>query len=162
LLQQKHGSFLHITSSSSPSPDNSWKAAFNVMLYADAPLNFNRYEAEDAARTNSAVIGNDHASSRRFVRIAAAPYGKVHFDIYREHGGNQTVRLRYTDMGIPASPHVTVNGTPVVVIGTQSDGDSGWSFMDVKATWRDGDNTIDVNGDNYVYDLDYIEIEPVR
>lgn len=160
LLQQKDGRFLHITSSSTP--DHSWQAAYNVMLYADAPLNFNRYEAEDAARTNSAVIGNDQASNRRFVRIAAAPYGKLRFDIYREHSGNRTLRLRYTDMGIPAVPQVTVNGTPVVVIGSKPDGDSGWSFMDVKATLRDGDNTIDVNGDTYVYDLDYVEIEPAK
>jgi hypothetical protein len=159
LLQQKDGSFLHVTSSATPG-EKAWKADYNVMLYADAPLNFNRYEAEDAARTNSAVIGNDKASNGRFVRIAAAPYGKLHFDIYREHGGNKLLRLRYTDMGLPAKPQVTVNGAPVVVADSKPDGDTGWTFLDVKATLRDGDNTIDVNGDNYVYDLDYVEVDP--
>lgn len=157
LLLQKDGSFLHITSSSAPELEHAWRAAYNVMLYADAPLNFNRYEAEDAARTHSAVIENANASNRRMVRIAAAPYGSIRFDIYREHGGAHVLRLRYSDMGFPAVPELSVNGKAIAVAASKADGSTGWKFMDVKVNLRSGDNAIEVNGAQYVYDLDYIE-----
>jgi hypothetical protein len=159
LLLQKNGSFLHITSSASP--EQAWKAAYNVMLYAEAPLNFNRYEAEDAARTNAAVIGNDKASNRRFVRVAASPYGKLTFDIHRDSGGAHTLRIRYTDMGIATTPQISVNGgARLTPVANKPDGTSGWMLMDVKATLHDGDNTIVVAGGKYVYDVDYLDIDP--
>lgn len=162
LLLQKDGSFLHVTSSASEVLEQAWKAKYNVMLYADAPLNFNRYEAEDAARSNAAVIGNGKASNRRMVRIAASPYGKLTFDIHRDHGGAHVLRLRYEDMGLPATPQLSVNGMPVTAGSSKADGDSGWRFMDANATLRDGDNHIVVTGGEHVYDLDYIEIDPAR
>ncbi len=158
LLRKKDGSFLHITSSATP--EHAWKAAYNVMLYADAPLNFNRYEAEDAARTNAAVIENPKTSNRRMVRIAAAPYGKLSFDIHRDRGGAHVLRLRYTDMGLPATPRVTVNGASVAATGSKADDDSGWNLMDLNVDLRDGDNTIAVDGAEHVFDLDYIELDP--
>ncbi|MFK2902011.1 exo-alpha-sialidase [Dyella jejuensis] len=162
LVQQKDGSFLHITSSASPILEQGWKAAYNVILYADAPLNFNRYEAEDAARTNATVIGSQHASNRRMARIAAAPYGKLTFDVHRDRGGAHVLRLRYTDLGLPATPRISVNGAAMATGSSKADGDSGWSFMDVNVNLRDGDNTIVVDGAEHVYDLDYIEFDPAR
>jgi hypothetical protein len=159
LLLQPDGSFLHITSSSAPELEHAWKAAYNVMLYADAPLDFNRYEAEDAARTHAVVIGNQKASNRRMARIAAAPYGKLQFDIHRDKGGAHVLRLRYEEMGMPATPRVSVNGVPVATGSSKPDGNSGWNVMDVKADLRDGDNTIVVGGAEHVYDLDYIQVE---
>lgn len=160
LLQQQDGSFLHITSSSSPKLGQGWKAAYNVMLYADAPLNFNRYEAEDAGRTNAVVIGNSHASNLRMARVASAPYGKLQFDIHRERGGTHVLRLRYEDLGFPATPRLSVNGTPVTTVRSKADGDSGWMLMDVSVDLKDGDNTVVVNGAEHAFDLDYIEIDP--
>ncbi|WP_233840861.1 exo-alpha-sialidase [Dyella sp. 2HG41-7] len=157
LLQQKDGRFLHVTSSSAPQLDQAWKAAYNVMLYADAPLNFDRYEAEDAARTNAVVIGNPHASNRRMARIAAAPYGKLQFDIHRDHGGAHTLRVRYEDIGLPATPRVNVNGSSVAASGSKADGGTGWNVMDVKVDLRDGDNVIVLGGAEHAYDVDYIE-----
>lgn len=161
LLQQKDGRFLHIVSSSSADPTQAWQAANNVILYADAPLNFHRYEAEDAARTNAVVIGNPGASNRRMARIAAAPYGQLRFDIHRDDGGAHVLRLRYTDLGLPATPRVSVNGVAVAAGKARADGSSGWSVMDIHVTLRDGDNSIVVAGGEHVYDLDYIEIDPV-
>lgn len=158
LLRQADGSFLHITSSSSPQLEHASQAAYNVMLYADAKLDFNRYEAEDAQRNHSAVIENPHASNRRMVRIAAAPYGGLRFDIYREHGGPHTLRLRWAGMGMPALPRIRVNGEQVASNPGKPDGATGWHIMDVGVTLREGDNTIEVNGAEYAYDLDYIEI----
>jgi hypothetical protein len=160
LLMQKDGSFLHITSSASEVPERTWQARYNVMLYAEAPLNFNRYEAEDAARTNAVVIGNPRASNHRMARIAAAPYGKLRFDIHRDQGGAHVLRLRYTDLGLPAMPKLSVNGTPVAAAQGKPDGDSGWNVMDLPVTLRHGDNTIEVDGGEHVLDLDYIEIDP--
>lgn len=160
LLRQPDGSFLHIASSSSPVLDKAWKAAYNVMLYADAPLNFNRYEAEDAARTGAVVIGNPKASNRRMARIAAAPYGRLQFDIYRAHGGAHVLRLRYEDIGLPATPRISINGTAVAASDSEPDGTSGWNAMDVHVQLRDGDNTIVLGGAEHAYDVDYIELDP--
>lgn len=157
LLQQPDGRFLHITSSSSPRLEQASRAAYNVMLYADAPLDFNRYEAEDAARTNAVVIGNPHASNRRMARIASAPYGSLQFDIHRDRGGAQVLRLRYADLGFPATPRISVNGTPIAAGGSKADGDG--RLMDVRVDLKDGDNSIVVSGAEHAYDLDYIEIE---
>jgi hypothetical protein len=160
LLQQPDGRFLHVTSSSSPELEQGWKSAYNVMLYAEAPLNFNRYEAEDAARTNAVVIGNPHASNRRMARITAAPYGKLQFDIHRDHGGAHVLRLRYEDLGFPAIPKISVNGTPIAAGASKPD--SGWNVMDVSVNLKDGDNTVVVEGAEHAYDLDYIEIDPAQ
>ena len=160
LLQQKDGRFLHITSSSAPELEHAWKAAYNVMLYAQAPLNFDRYEAEDAVRTNAVVIGNPHASNRRFARIASAPYGKLRFDAHRDQGGTHVLRLRYEDMGWPAAPRIRVDGAAVSAGRGKPDGDSGWNVMDVRVNLKHGDNVIEVMGVEHAYDLDYIEFDP--
>ena len=157
LLQQKDGSFLHVTSSSAAELQQGWKAAYNVMLYADAPLNFNRYEAEDAARTGAVVIGNPKASNRRMVRIPAAPYGKLQFDIHR-NGGAHILRVRYADLGLPATPRLNVNGVRVEIGAGKPDAQSGWMLAEVSVNLRDGDNTIVLDGAEHAYDLDYIEI----
>ncbi|MFK2893516.1 exo-alpha-sialidase [Dyella flagellata] len=162
LLLQQDGKFLHITSSSSTDLQRGWKAAYNVMLYASASLNFNRYEAEDAARTDAVVVGNPRASNRRMARIAAGPYGKLQFDIHRDHGGTHVLRLRYEDVGLTATPRINVNGTPVAAGIGKADGDSGWEVMDVSAELKDGDNTIVIGGAEHAYDLDYVEIDPAR
>jgi hypothetical protein len=70
------------------------------------------------------------------------------------------LRLRYADMGLPATPRVSVNGAAVAAGKGSADGDSGWSVMDLKVTLRDGDNSIVVAGGEHVYDLDYIELDP--
>jgi len=160
LLQQEDGRFLHITSSSAPELEHAWKAAYNVMLYAQAPLNFDRYEAEDAARTNAAVIGSPHASNRRFARIASAPYGSLRFDAHRDQGGTHVLRLRYEDMGWPAAPRIRVDGAAVSAGSGKPDGDSGWNVMDVRVNLKNGDNVIEVMGAEHAYDLDYIEFDP--
>jgi hypothetical protein len=92
-------------------------------------------------------------------RIAAAPYGKLTFDIHRDGGGTHVLRLRYADMSLPATPRLSVNGTPVTLGASKPDGD-GWNIVDVKADLRDGDNQIVVGGGEHVYDLDYLEIDP--
>lgn len=160
LLQQKDGSFLPITSSSAPDLEHAWKAAHNVMLYAQAPLNFNRHEAEDAARTNASVIASPHASNCRFARIAAAPYGKLKFDVHRDQGGTHVLRLRYEDMGLAAAPRISVNGSAAAAGNAKMDGDIGWNVTDVNVNVKDGENTIVVDGAEHVYDLDYIEFDP--
>ena len=69
------------------------------------------------------------------------------------------LRVRYEDMGLPATPRISVNGTAVTA-SSKADGDSGWNLMDVRVSLKNGDNTIEVAGAEHAYDLDYIEFDP--
>ena len=74
LMLRSDGRFLHITSSSSPEKPES--AADNQILFASAPLRFDRYEAEDAALRSAVMIADcqlvDQSLPAQLTRLATA------------------------------------------------------------------------------------------
>jgi hypothetical protein len=155
LMFRHDGELLQITSSSSPAhPD---VAADNEIIYGAAPVSFNRYEAEDGARTSAAAIRDADASNGGLVRIAARPHGQLSFDIDVTHGGAHTLRLRYRDLGLAATPQVSVDGAHLVSHSGKPDG-KGWKIMTMRVKLLAGSNTITIGGANHVFDLDYIQL----
>jgi len=159
LLQRDDGSFLHVTSSSSPQDPLSPR--LNEILYNTAPLRFDRYEAEDAAMTNAVPVPDRHASNLRKARLGAGSQARLRFQI-NSTAGLHTLRLRFADVGIAATPALRVNGA---VVGGQSNYSdptakaSGWNVLTVKAPLLAGFNTIDVDGAAYVQDVDYLQLD---
>jgi len=77
LLAMPGGRLWHATTSSTAAePEDARK---NVVMYADAPARFDRYEAEDAVRRWSVRIGDRTASNGAKARMASAPGGQLMF-----------------------------------------------------------------------------------
>jgi hypothetical protein len=154
LLFRKDGSLLHITSSSR---DGEPKASRNEILYAHAPVAFDRYEAEDAARSSAVMIGGTKLSNGGKARVAAAPGGRLTFDIHVERAASHVLTLRYADVGLPVQPRLIVNGSALAMAaGTPVD--DGWYEARFTAPLRAGDNTIVVAGGAHVMDVDYLQL----
>jgi len=155
LLQREDGRFLHVTSSSSPQDPTSPKA--NEILYNATSLRFDRYEAEDAAMTDAVPVPDRHASNLRKARLGAGSKARLRFQI-NSTAGMHTLRLRFADVGIAATPALRVNGA-VQPSTTSPAHEAGWNVLTVKAPLLAGFNTIDVDGAAYVQDVDYLQLD---
>jgi hypothetical protein len=174
MMLKSDGSLLHITSSASGSDVNN--ASKNEILFKSATLNFNRYEAEDAARTGSAMMRDGSMSNGAKARLGANDVGRLTFRVHLAKGGLYRLAVNYAGIGFEAAPRLVANGnavhgtsSPVTVdpavaalrardLGTRGDG--GKTLMSGTVTLKAGDNTIDIAGGAYALDIDYLEITP--
>ena len=176
LMRKEDGSFLHITSSASPdAPANPSK---NEILFATAKLNFNRYEAEDAARQGSALMRDPSMSNGAKTRLGAKDIGRLTFHIHVAQAGSYRLAVNYGDIGLPSTPRLRVNGKmasgtshPVTLdpavaalrardLGTRSTGER--TELSAPAPLKAGDNVIEVLGGPYALDIDYLEVTPAQ
>jgi hypothetical protein len=176
LMLRKDGSFLHITSSASAdAPTNPSK---NEILFATAKLNFNRYEAESAARQGSSVMRDPSMSNGAKARLAAKDIGRLTFRIHVAKQGAYRLALNYGDIGFAATPRLLANGKslsgmaqPVTLdpamaavrardLGTRASGER--NELSALTPLKAGDNVIEVLGGPYALDIDYLEITPAQ
>ena len=172
LMLKQDGSFLHITSSASPdAPTNPSK---NEILFATAKLNFNRYEAESAARQGSSVMRDPSMSNGAKARLAAKDIGRLTFRIHVAKEGAYRLALNNGDIGFTSTPRLLANGKslsgttqPVTLdpamaavrardLGTRASGER--TELSALASLKAGDNVIEVLGGPYALDIDYLEI----
>ncbi|NUR21371.1 MAG: exo-alpha-sialidase, partial [Frateuria sp.] len=132
----------------------------NVVMYADAPARFDRYEAEDAIRRWSVRIGDPTASNGAKARIASAPGGQLAFPVHVPSGGAYRATIRWQDLGFePALPVLRVNG---VVWKTSDRADrDGWHLATASGPLREGDNTVVLEGARRPADVDYVQLDPL-
>lgn len=157
IMLKRDGRILHLTSSSTAASvlDNA-NSSKNEILFAAAKLNFNRYEAEDAARHEAVYIRDNGMSGRGRVRMAASS-GRLDFDIYVEQAGTYPITVRYSAATLqPAVPSLGVNGAvQKASAGKETDG---WNEMTTTASLTSGLNRITVSGGMHSADIDYIEL----
>jgi len=173
LMPRPDGRFLHITSSASAAAPNS--PSKNEILFASKPLDFNRYEAEDAARQGSALLRDPAMSNGAKIRLGAKEIGHLTFSIRVGKQGTYKVAVRYEDIGFPAVPRLIANGRilqgrsiavqvdPARVrsrrdLGTRSKGNE--SDLAAQANLKPGTNVIEIAGGDYALDIDYLELTP--
>jgi len=156
LMLRGDGRFLHVTSSSSP--QNPESAADNQILFASAPLRFDRYEAEDAALRSAVMVADSKASNGYKARIAGGTDGRLRFDVHVPAQGVGTLRVRFADLGLPAQPRIKVNGAAVASVTISKD-DPDWSIAEVRAPLLRGFNRIDIEGGARVLDIDYLQLD---
>ncbi|SEI61501.1 exo-alpha-sialidase [Frateuria terrea] len=144
------------TSSDAADPQDARK---NVVMYADAPARFDRYEAEDAARRWSVRIGDPGASNGAKARMASAPGGQLSFPVHVSAGGAYRATVRWQDLGFtPALPVLRVNGATWVL--ADRTGQDGWHLATASGTLRAGDNTVVIEGAQRPADVDYLQLDP--
>jgi len=172
LMLKRDGGMLHLTSSASPdAPANPSK---NEILFASAKLNFNRYEAEDAGRQGSALMRDASMSNGAKVRLGAKDVGRLTFRIHVARAGSYRLAVNYGDIGLPASPRLSANGTSISAgsqpaaldpsvaalrvrdLGTRSNGSR--MMLSGEANLKAGDNVIEISGGAYALDIDYLEV----
>lgn len=176
LMLKRDGSFLHITSSASP--EKPMDPTKNEILFASGRLDFNRYEAEDAARTGSAMMNDPSMSNGRKVRLGAKDVGRLKFLIHVADGGAHRLSVNYGDIGFAATPRLIVNGTPVSGtaapapldsalaarqardLGTRGSGKR--TMLSATADLKAGDNDVEILGGDYALDVDYLEVTPAH
>jgi hypothetical protein len=174
LMLKEDGSFLHITSSASP--DAQTNPSKNQILFATAKLDFNRYEAEDAARQGSALMRDPSMSNGAKTRLGAGDIGRLTFHIHVPKAGAYRLALNYGDIGFASTPRLRANGQalsgtsqpvkldPAVAamrtrdLGTRASGER--AELSASASLKAGDNIIDVLGGPYALDIDYLEVTP--
>ncbi|MGE7138605.1 exo-alpha-sialidase [Luteibacter sp. NPDC031894] len=155
LIRRDDGRFLHVTTSSSPTePTSEWA---NEVLYRSAPLDFTRFEAEDAALEGSVIIGDAKASNGRKARLGAGRTGRLGFEV-ASTGGAQTLRVRFATVGLPGTPTVVVNGARQPAGTVRDDGD-GWSMLAIKVALLSGMNALAIDGGAHALDVDYVQVE---
>jgi len=176
LMLKGDGDFLHITSSASPdAPANPSK---NQILFASAKLDFNRYEAEDAAREGSSVMRDPSMSNGAKTRLGANDIGRLSFRIHVAKPGAYRLAVNYGDIGFASSPRLRANGKAITAsvqpvqldpalaasrardLGTRSRGER--YELSASAQLKAGDNQIEVLGGPYALDIDYLEITPAQ
>jgi hypothetical protein len=174
MLLQPDGEILHITSSASPAaPTNPSK---NEILFASGKLDFNRYEAEDAAQIGSARMRDASMSNGAKVRLGAKDVGKLTFRVFLPKAGRYRVGVNYGSIGFDATPRLFANGialqgtgTPVKLdpavaalrnrdLGTRGNG--GQNLLAASGDLKSGENLIEIAGGAYALDIDYLEITP--
>lgn len=174
LMLKKDGSFLHMTSSAhAEAPTNGSR---NEILYASAPLNFNRYEAENAASKGANRMGDRAASNGRKIRLASGDIGTLRFRIYMPRAANYQLALNYEDIGSPGTPRMTANGRAVGGtaapaprdpsldavrnrdLGTRGTGQK--MALSATVALREGENIIEVKGAASPLDVDFLEVTP--
>lgn len=156
LLLQENGELLHVTSSSSPGEPED--ARENNIIYAEARVSFNRYEAEDAKRRWSVQIGDSTASNRSKARVAAAPLGLLDFNVHVGDDGQRLLRVRWQDIGFPAKPVLHIDGQVITASDTRDDRD-GWRITTFRAPVHAGDHTITVGSSAHALDIDYLQVD---
>lgn len=174
LMLKEDGSFLHITSSASP--DAQTNPSKNQILFATARLDFNRYEAEDAARHGSALMRDPSMSNGAKTRLGAGDIGRLTFHIHVPKAGAYRLALNYGDIGFASTPRLRANGQalsgtsqpvkldPAVAamrtrdLGTRASGER--AELSAPASLKAGDNIIEVLGGPYALDIDYLEVTP--
>jgi hypothetical protein len=174
LMLKSDGSMLHITSSGSADAPNSGPR--NEILFASKKLNFNRYEAENAARKGATQMRDRSMSNGAKVRLGAKDVGRLNFQIRVPSAGSYTVAVNYEDIGFPATPRLLANGAAVA--GTTAavqldEATSGMRGRDLgtrstgrrmavtgQAQLKAGDNVIEVAGGDYALEIDFLEVTP--
>ena len=178
LLLKSDGRMLHITSSASAVASDTNNASRNEILFNAAKLNFNRYEAEDAARQGSVMMRDAAVSNGAKARLGSGEVGKLTFRVHLPKDGAYRLAVNYAGIGFEATPRLFANGkqvqgtaAPVTVdpavaalgardLGTRGDG--GRILWSGVATLKGGDNTMVIAGGAYALDIDYLEITPVQ
>lgn len=174
LMLKRDGSILHITSSASADAvDNPSK---NQILFNSARLDFNRYEAEDAARQGSALLRDASMSNGAKVRLGANAIGRLSFQIYVEKAGTYVLAVRYSNIGFNSTPrlfanHRALTGSISVIkpdnsaaaarvgdLGTRGNGDR--ITLTATTPLKPGLNIIELGGGPYALDADYLEVTP--
>ncbi len=174
LMLKRDGTMLHMTSSGSADAPNSGPR--NEILFAAKKLNFNRYEAENAARKGAAQMQDRSMSNNAKVRLGAKDIGRLNFQIYLPSVGSYTLAVNYEDIGFAATPRLfangaAVNGTVAAVqldsatagmrardLGTRSTGKR--MTVSGSAQLKAGNNIIEVAGGDYALDVDFLEVTP--
>jgi hypothetical protein len=121
-------------------------------------VSFDRYEAEDAARHWAVQIGDPTASNRSKARVAAAPLGRLDFDVHVDGNGQCLLRVRWQDLGFPTAPVLSVDGR-IVAAGDTTDDRDGWRVTRWRAPLGAGDHRISVAGGAHALDVDYLQID---
>lgn len=154
LLAREDGTFLHVTSSSVA--EATTDARRNEMLGAIGALRFDRYEAEDAQLTGAVAVPDPAASNRRKARLGQGSEARLRF-VLNTTAGAHTLRLRFTDLGLPATPALSVNGArmPATIVKLAD----GTQVATVSTALLPGFNTIDVEGGAHVLDVDYLQLD---
>lgn len=155
LLRRGDGSFLHVTSSSSPEAPAD--AASNSIVAAASELDFHRYEAEDAARAGAVQIDDESASNGRKARVSAESGSRLRFTIHVTRAGHRKLRVRFTDLGLPGVPEFTVNGAAQPQARVRGESDS-WQMATLRVSLMAGFNTIDLSAGRHVIDVDYMQL----
>jgi hypothetical protein len=157
LMLKRDGRILHLTSSSTAAtPADNLHSFKNVILYQAEKLNFDRYEAEDAARTDAAFIRDGDMSNRARVRLKAKS-GRIDYNIYVDKAGTYPVSLRYAASTLlPATPSLAVNGATLEPL--KGDATGAWTTVTVNAVLSAGYNSIAVIGGEQPSDIDFIEL----
>lgn len=157
LLVKDDGTLLHVTSSSDPAaPDD---VSRNVILFNSTRLRFDRYEAEDAGRHDAVQIGDATASADGKARVASAPGGSLDFQVHLLRGGQRTLTVRWQDIGLPAQPDVTIDGT-LVTLADHRDRD-GWHLASATTAMAAGDHHVVIKGTAHAVDVDYLQLAPI-
>jgi hypothetical protein len=174
LMLKPDGSVLHITSSASPA--DMGNPSKNEILFNATRLDFNRYEAEDAARQGAALMRDPSMSNGAKVRLGAKDVGKLTFHVHLAKDGDYRLAVEYAGIGFPSTPHLAANGSPVEGgtapvpvdparaalrshdLGTRGTGEH--TMLSATARLKAGDNIIEVAGGAYALDIDYLEITP--
>ncbi|HEY4077972.1 MAG TPA: hypothetical protein VGM26_13665 [Rhizomicrobium sp.] len=174
MLPQADGSLLHITSSASA--EATANTSRNQMLFASGKLDFNRYEAEDAAQIGSALMRDPSMSNGAKVRLGAKDVGRLTFDIYLPKTGRYSLGVNYAGIGFDSTPRLTANGavlsgsTASVKVdettaalrnrdlGTRGTGEH--RLLSATVELKAGENRIEIAGGPYALDVDYLEVTP--
>lgn len=174
LMLRRDGRFLHLTSSASAdAPDNGVK---NEILFASGPIDFNRYEAEDAARKGASLMRDPAMSNAAKVRLGSRGIGQLTYRIAVPAAGKYTLQLNYAQIGLDATPRLIVNGRNVGGavtaaprdeaalavrnrdLGTRGTGEK--LVLGATVPLRAGENLIEVGGGPYALDVDFLQLVP--
>jgi len=174
MLLRSDGAILHITSSASAdAPTNPSK---NEVLFASAKLDFNRYEAEDASRTGSAMLRDASMSNGAKVRLGAKDVGRLTFHVYLAKAGRYTLGVNYGNIGFESTPRLIADGAalpgsaaPIQIdaataalrnrdLGTRGNGSR--NLLSATADLKAGMNVFEIAGGAYAVDVDYLEVTP--
>lgn len=176
LMRKSDGSFLHLTSSADAQALTN--GSRNEILYASGPLNFNRYEAENAASEGANRMGDRSASNGRKIRVASGDIGALRFRLYMPRAANYRLALHYEDIGSPATPRMIANGSAVSGtaaraprdpaldavrnrdLGTRGTGET--MALSATVALREGENIIEVKGAEHPLDIDFLEVTPAE
>jgi len=176
LILRPDGRFLHVTSSGSPDATRSRNAGGNEILFNVASINFNRYEAEDAAQRGSAIMRDGSMSLGGKSRLGAKDVGTLTFQVHVPAAGKYNLVVDYAGIGFDATPRLAVNGALVSGsvsaapvdperaarrasdLGTRGTGEH--KFLTVTANLLVGENIIEIRGGDFALDVDYLEITP--
>jgi hypothetical protein len=174
LMLRPDGSMLHITSSASAEATNN--PSKNEILFASKALDFNRYEAEDAARQGSALMRDGSMSNGAEVRLGAKDIGRLTFRVNLPTEGIYRLAVNYEDIGFPATPRLIANDAAVGGTAAAANADQATAAFRNRdlgtrgtgqkmeyigsAELKSGENVIGIAGGAYALDIDYLEITP--